>query len=91
MLLVPLATNPMGQFFVNVYNTLLVPPLVAVGVVCFAAAALQFLIGHREGSERLLRVAVGLFLIAFAPTIVALLWDALTSAGGGLATYTPGR
>jgi hypothetical protein len=82
MLLMPL---DMASFFTSVYNQLIVPPLVAVGIVLFAAAAVRFLLGHREGAEALARVAIGLFLIAFAPYIITTLWQALKAAGGGVA------
>ena len=39
----------------------------------------------REGAEGLARVGMGLFLIAFAPTIVTPAWAALKAAGGGVA------
>ncbi len=75
----------MNNFFLNVYNQLLVPPIVGLGIVVFVAAAVQFFLGHREGAEKLARVGLGLFLIAFAPFIVTTLWGAATAAGGGTA------
>jgi hypothetical protein len=75
----------MNGFFLSIYNQLLVPPMVGLGIVLFVAAAVQFFLGHREGAEKLGRVAAGLFLVAFAPFIVTTLWSALTAAGGGVA------
>ena len=75
----------MNTFFLNVYNQLLVPPIIGLGIVVFVAAAVQFFLGHREGAEKLARVGLGLFLIAFAPLIVTTLWGAATAAGGGIA------
>jgi hypothetical protein len=82
MVLLPL---DMADFFNSVYNQLIVPPLVGVGIICFVAAAVRFFIGQREGAEGLARVGIGLFLVAFAPTIVTTIWAALTAAGGGVA------
>jgi hypothetical protein len=70
-------------FFLSVYNQLLVPPIVGLGIIVFVAAAVQFFLGHREGAEKLARVGAGLFLVAFAPLIVTTLWNAATAAGGG--------
>ena len=75
----------MNSFFINVYNQLLVPPMVGLGIVVFVAAAVQFFLGHREGAEKLARVGAGLFLVAFAPLIVTTLWNAAAAAGGGVA------
>ncbi len=75
----------MNTFFVQVYNQLLVPPIVGLGIVCFVAAAVRFFFGHREGAEGLAKVGLALFLVAFAPFIVTTLWGALTAAGGGVA------
>jgi len=75
----------MAGFFIAVYNQLIVPPLVAIGIVLFAVAAVRFLLGQREGAESLARVGIGLFLIAFAPFIVTTLWNAARAAGGGVA------
>jgi hypothetical protein len=66
----------MNTFFLNVYNQLLVPPIVGLGIVVFVAAAVQFFLGHREGAEKLARVA---------PLIVTTIWGAATAAGGGAA------
>ncbi|HET8628593.1 MAG TPA: hypothetical protein VFL91_14320 [Thermomicrobiales bacterium] len=82
MLIAPLE---MATFFTSIYNQLLVPPMLALGIVLFAFAAVRFFIGQREGAEHMARVALGLFFVAFAPTIVTMLWAALTSAGGGVA------
>jgi hypothetical protein len=82
MVLLPL---DMAGFFTSVYNDLIVPPLVGVGIICFVAAAVRFFLGQREGAEGLARVGIGLFLVAFAPTIVTTIWAALTAAGGGVA------
>jgi len=82
MLLLPL---DMTSFFNSVYNDLIVPPLVGIGIICFVAAAVRFFLGQREGAEGLARVGMGLFLIAFAPTIVTTAWAALKAAGGGVA------
>ncbi len=75
----------MNDFFLGVYNQLLVPPMVGLGIVLFVAAAVQFFLGHREGAEKLARVGVGLFLVAFAPLIITTAWSALMAAGGGVA------
>ena len=75
----------MNDFFLSVYNQLLVPPMVGLGIVLFVAAAVQFFLGHREGAEKLARVGVGLFLVAFAPFIITTAWSALMAAGGGVA------
>src|SRR4051794_25271749 len=82
MLLVPL---DMATFFNSIYNELIVPPLVGIGIICFVAAAVRFFLGQRDGAEGLARVGIGLFLIAFAPTIVTTAWNALKAAGGGVA------
>ncbi|MGN6561552.1 MAG: TrbC/VirB2 family protein [Thermomicrobiales bacterium] len=76
----------MAAFFYALYNNLVAPLAIALGVVAFAAAAVQFLLGHREGVERLLRVAVGLFLLGFAPVIVQMIWSAVLNSGGGVAS-----
>ena len=81
-MLIPLA---MADFFYSVYNELLVPPMVGVGIVMFVAAAVRLFLGQREGAEGLAKVGAALFLIAFAPTIVTTLWAALQAAGGGTA------
>ncbi len=85
MLLLPL---DMTTFFNSVYNELIVPPLVGIGIICFVAAAVRFFLGQREGAEGLARVGIGLFLVAFAPTIVTTAWNALRAAGGGVAGPT---
>jgi len=74
-----------NAFFLSVYNQLLVPPIVGLGIVVFVAAAVQFFLGHHDGAGKLARVGAGLFLIAFAPAIVTTLWPAATAAGGGVA------
>ncbi len=76
----PLAMN---DFFLSVYTNLLVPPIVGIGVVCFVAAAVRLFFGSRDGAESLAKVGAALFLVAFAPTIVRTLWEALVAAGGG--------
>ena len=75
----------MNTFFLQVYNQLLVPPIVGLGIVCFVFAAVRLFFGNREGAEGLAKVGVALFLVAFAPFIVTTLWNALTAAGGGVA------
>ncbi len=78
----PLAMN---DFFLSVYQDLLVPPMVGIGIVCFVAAAVRLFFGHREGAEGLAKVGVALFLVAFAPFIVTTMWTALSDAGGAAA------
>lgn len=75
----------MNGFFLSVYNQLLVPPIVGLGIVVFVAAAVQFFLGQHDGAGKLARVGAGLFLVAFAPLIVTTLWNAATAAGGGVA------
>ena len=81
-MLIPLA---MADFFFSVYNELLVPPMVGLGIVLFVAAAVRLFLGQREGAEGLAKVGAGLFLVAFAPQIITTLWAALQAAGGGKA------
>ena len=81
-MLIPLA---MVDFFYSVYNEILVPPMVGIGIVLFVAAAVRLFLGQREGAEGLAKVGAGLFLVAFAPQIIITLWAALQAAGGGKA------
>ena len=80
--LYPLA---MIDFFLGVYNQLIIPPIVGLGIICFVAAAIRFFFGSREGAEGLAKVGAALFLVAFAPGIVTTMWSVLTTAGGGVA------
>lgn len=88
-LLLPLAAagdaSQMGDFFRRVYEQLLIPIAAPIGILMFTAGAVMFLLGRRDGVERMLYAGVALFLIAFAPFVITKLWDILTGLGGGTA------
>jgi len=86
-LLLPLAAagdaSAMGDFFKRVYEQLLIPVAAPIGILMFTAGAVMFLLGRREGVERMLYAGAALFLIAFAPLVITKLWEILTGLGGG--------
>jgi len=88
-LLLPLAAAgdaaAMGDFFKRVYEQLLIPIAAPIGILMFTAGAVMFLLGRREGVERMLYAGAALFLIAFAPLVITKLWEILTGLGGGAA------
>jgi len=88
-LLLPLAAagdaSAMGDFFKRVYEQLLIPIAAPIGILMFTAGAVMFLLGRREGVERMLYAGAALFLIAFAPFVITKLWEILTGLGGGAA------
>ena len=73
----------MQQFFASVYTDLLLLPIIGVGTLFFVAAAAKLGFGHRDAAEKLGGVGLMLFLIGFAPMIVALVWNLIVKAGGG--------
>ena len=88
-LLVPLAAtgdaSQMGDFFKKVYEQLLIPVAAPIGILMFTVGAVMFLLGRRDGVEKMLYAGSALFLIAFGPFIVTKLWEILTGLGGGVA------
>jgi len=88
-LLVPFAAagdaSAMGDFFRKVYEQLLIPLAAPIGILMFTVGAVSFLLGRREGVEKMLYAGAALFLIAFAPLVITKLWEILTGLGGGVA------
>lgn len=88
-LLLPLAAagdaSAMGDFFKRVYEQLLIPVAAPIGILMFTVGAVMFLIGRRDGVEKMLYAGTALFLIAFAPLVITKLWEILTGLGGGSA------
>ncbi len=87
-LLVPLVAQSgdakaMGDFFKRVYEQLLIPVAAPIGILMFTVGAVMFLIGRRDGVEKMLYAGAALFLIAFAPFLITKLWEILTGLGGG--------
>ena len=75
----------MGDFFKRVYEQLLIPVAAPIGILMFTVGAVMFLIGRRDGVEKMLYAGAALFLIAFAPFLITKLWEILTGLGGGSA------
>ncbi|HEY8293007.1 MAG TPA: hypothetical protein VIG44_10990, partial [Thermomicrobiales bacterium] len=57
-LLVPLAAtgdaSQMGDFFKKVYEQLLIPVAALIGILMFTVGAVMFLLGRRDGVEKML-------------------------------------
>jgi len=77
--------SQMGDFFKKVYEQLLIPIAAPIGILMFTVGAVMFLLGRRDGVEKMLYAGSALFLIAFGPFIVTKLWEILTGLGGGVA------
>jgi hypothetical protein len=77
--------SQMGDFFKKVYEQLLIPVAAPIGILMFTVGAVMFLLGRREGVEKMLYAGAALFLIAFAPFVMTKLWEILTGLGGGVA------
>jgi len=77
--------SQMGDFFKKVYEQLLIPIAAPIGILMFTVGAVMFLLGRREGVEKMLYAGAALFLIAFAPFVITKLWEILTGLGGGVA------
>ncbi len=77
--------SQMGDFFKKVYEQLLIPVAAPIGILMFTVGAVMFLLGRREGVEKMLYAGAALFLIAFAPFVITKLWEILTGLGGGVA------
>ncbi|MDQ2783430.1 MAG: TrbC/VirB2 family protein [Chloroflexota bacterium] len=76
--------SQMGDFFKKVYEQLLIPIAAPIGILMFTVGAVMFLLGRRDGVEKMLYAGSALFLIAFGPFIVTKLWEILTGLGGGV-------
>lgn len=74
-----------GDFFKKVYEQLLIPIAAPIGILMFTVGVVMFLLGRRDGVEKMLYAGSALFLIAFAPFVITKLWEILTGLGGGVA------
>ncbi len=74
--------NSLGQFFNRIYTTLLLPVAVPIGVLMFVIGGVMFMLGRRDGLERMVGVGIALFLIGFGPFLINWIFNTARALGG---------
>ncbi len=76
---VVLAATPV-TFFTQLYQTVLLPIALPLGIIMLFVGIVMFATGHREGQSRITIAGLALFLLGFGPWIATTLWN-LTNKG----------
>lgn len=74
--------NSLAQFFSRIYSALVLPVAVPIGVLMFVVGGVMFMLGRRDGLERMIGVGIALFLIGFGPFLINWIFNTARALGG---------